>query len=62
MHKWQPKKFSLVSVLNSLASLISMDKIQKKGSFRMRLVGLISKKTKEYFFKYIYLIIIFQMF
>ena len=33
-----------------LTSLVDMDKIQKKYSFRTRLVGLISMKTKEYFF------------
>ena len=31
------------------ASLVSMDKIQKKCSFRTRLVGLICTLTKEYF-------------
>ena len=50
MHKWQPKKYSFVFVLISLTSLISTDKIRKKSSFRTRLVGLISTKTKEYFF------------
>ena len=33
-----------------LTSLVGMDKIQNKCSFRMWLVGLISMKTKEYFF------------
>ena len=46
MHKWRPKKYSSVFVLISLTNL----KIQKKSSFRTRLVGLISAKTKEYFF------------
>ena len=50
MHKWRPKQFSFVYVLISLTSLVSTDKIQKKSSFRMRLVGLISTKTKEYLF------------
>ena len=50
MHKWRPKKFSFVYVLISLISLVSTDKIQKKSSFTMRLVGLISAKTKEYLF------------
>ena len=48
MHKWRPKKYSFVYVLISLTSLVSTDKIQKKSSFRMRLVGLINTKTKEY--------------
>ena len=47
MHKWWPKKYSFVFVLISLTSLVSTDKIEKKSSFRMRLVGLISTKTKE---------------
>ena len=34
MHKWQPKKYSFVFVLISLAILVSTDKIQKKNSFR----------------------------
>ena len=50
MHKWGPKKCSFVFVLVSLTSLVSTDKIQKQSSFRTRLVGLISTKTKEYFF------------
>ena len=49
MHKWRPKKYSFVFVLIRLTSLVGTDKIQKKCSFRMRLVGLISTKTKEYF-------------
>ena len=44
------KKYSFGFVLRRLAILISMDKIQEKCSFRMRLVGLISTKTKKYFF------------
>ena len=48
-HKWEPKKYSFVFVLIRLTSLLSTDKIQKKCSFRTRLVGLISTKTKEYF-------------
>ena len=36
-------------MLIRLTSLVSTDKIQKKCSFRTRLVGLISTKTKEYF-------------
>ena len=36
-------------MLIRLTSLVSKDKILKKCSFRMRLVGLISTKTKEYF-------------
>ena len=44
------KKYPFVFVLLSLTSLVSTDKIQKKSSFRTRLVGLISTKTKEYFF------------
>ena len=51
MHKWRPKKYSFVFVLISLTSLVSTDKIQKKSSLRTRLVGLISTKTKEYFFR-----------
>ena len=43
-------KYSCVFVLISLINLVSTDKIQKKSSFRTRLVGLISPKTKEYFF------------
>ena len=43
------KKYSFVFVLIRLTSHVSMDKIQKKCSFRMRLVGLISTKTREYF-------------
>ena len=50
MHKWRPKKYSSVFVLISLTNLVSMDKIQKKSSFRTRLVGLISTRMKEYFF------------
>ena len=46
VHKWRPKKYSFVYVL--ITSLVSTDKIQKKSSFRMGLVGLISTKTKEY--------------
>ena len=52
MHKWRPKKYSFVVVLIRLTSLISTDKIQKKCSFRTRLVGLISTKTKECFVGY----------
>ena len=37
-------------MLISLTSLVSTDKIQKKSSFRTRLVGLINIKSKEYFF------------
>ena len=36
-------------MLIRLTSLVSTDKIQEKCSFRTRLVGLISTKTKEYF-------------
>ena len=43
------KKIFFVFVLSRLTSLVSTDKIQKKCSFRTRLVGLISTKTKEYF-------------
>ena len=50
MHKWRPKKYSLVFVLIRLTSLVGTYKIQKKCSFRTRLVGLISTKTKERFF------------
>ena len=50
MHKWGPNEYSFVVVLISLTSLVSTDKIQKKSTFRTRLVGLISTKTKEYFF------------
>ena len=50
MQKWRPKKYPFVFVLLSLTSFVSTDKIQKKSSFRKRLVGLISTKTKEYFF------------
>ena len=50
MHKWWPKKFSFVFVLISLTSLVSTDRIQKKSSFRTRLVGLICTEKKEYFF------------
>ena len=42
MHKWRPKKYSFV--------FVSTDKIQKKCYFQTRLVGVISTKTKEYFF------------
>ena len=48
MHKWRPKKYSFVFVLISMTSLVSTDEIQKKTSFRTRLVGLINTKTKEY--------------
>ena len=44
------KKYSFVFVLISLTSLVCTDRIQKKSCFRTRLVGLISAKTKEYFF------------
>ena len=37
-------------MLSRLTILVSTDKIQEKCSFRMRLVGLISTKTKKYFF------------
>ena len=37
-------------MLIKLTSLVGTNKIQKKCSFRTRLVGLISTKTKEYFF------------
>ena len=49
MRKWRPNKYSFVFVLIRITNLVSTDKIQKKCSFRMRLVGLISTKTKEYF-------------
>ena len=45
----RPKKYPFVFVLIRLTSLVNMDKIQKKCSFRTRLVGMISTKTKEYF-------------
>ena len=48
MHKWRPKKSSFVFVLISLTCLVSTDEVQKKSSFRTRLVGLINTKTKEY--------------
>lgn len=48
MHKWWPKKYSYVFVLISLTSLVSTDEVQKKTSFRTRLVALINTKTKEY--------------
>ena len=44
------KKYSFVFVLISLTSLVSTDMIQRKSSFRTRLVGLISTKTKQFFF------------
>ena len=44
------KKIFFSLYANYLTSLVGTDKIQKKGSFRTRLVGLISMKTKEYFF------------
>ena len=48
--KWRPKKYSFVFVLIRLTSLVSTDKIQKKCSFRTRLVGLISTvKDKRIF-------------
>ena len=50
MHKWRQKKYSFVFVLISLTSLVSTDIIQRKSSFRTRLVGLISTKTKQYCF------------
>ena len=50
MHKWQPKRYSFGFVLIRLTSLFSTDKIKKKSSFRTRLVGLISTKTREIFF------------
>ena len=50
MHKWRPKKYSFVFVLISLTSLVSTDEVQKKTSFRTRLVALINTKTKEYQF------------
>ena len=34
MRKWHPKKYYFVFVRNSLAILVSTDKIQKKSSFR----------------------------
>ena len=42
MHKWRPKKYFFVYVLISLTSFVCMDKIQKKGCLRARLVSLIS--------------------
>lgn len=54
------KKYSFGFVLRRLAILISMDKIQEKCSFRMRLVGLISrqkdkrKRQKNFFFGHHY--------
>ena len=50
LHKWRPKEYSFLFMLIRLTSLFGTDKIQKKCSFRMRLVGLISRKTKEFFF------------
>ena len=50
LHKWRPKKYSFLFMLIRLTRLVGMDKVQKKCSFRTRLVGLISTKTKEYFF------------
>jgi len=44
------KKYSFFFMLIRLTSLVGTDKIQKKRSFVMRLVGLISTKTKECFF------------
>ena len=38
MHKWRPKKYSFVFVLIRLTSLVRTEKIQKKCSFRTRLV------------------------
>ena len=45
MHKLQPKIYSFFFVLIRLTSPVS--KIQKKCSFRMRLVGLISTMTTD---------------
>ena len=50
LHKWWPKKYSFLFMLIRLTSLVGMDKMQKKCSFRTRVVGLVSTKTKEYFF------------
>ena len=50
MHTWWSKKYSFGFVLSRLTILVGMDKIREKCSFRMRLVGLISTKTKKYFF------------
>lgn len=44
------KIISFVFAVIRLTTLVSMNKIQKKCSHRMRLVGLISTKKKEYFF------------
>ena len=50
MRKWRPKKYSFVFAPIGFTSLVRTHKIQKKYSFRTRLVGRISTKTKEYFF------------
>ena len=47
LHKWRPKKYSFVFVLIRPTSLVSTDKIQRKCSFRTRLVGLISTLSKQ---------------
>ena len=48
--KMRPKECSFAFVLVIVTGLVCTDKIQKKCSFRTRLVGLISTKTKEYLF------------
>jgi len=48
------KKHYFVFMLIRLTTLVGTDKVQKKCSFRTRLVGLISTKKKEYFLAAIY--------
>jgi len=50
IHKRQPINYSFVLVLRTPTNLVYMDRMHNKVCFGARLVGLVSKKTKEYFF------------
>ena len=61
LHKWRPKEYYFLFMLIRLTSLFGTYKIQKKCSFRTRLVGLISRKSKEYFLAAIYAIGLYRV-
>ena len=49
IHKWQLTNYSFVFMLIILTSLVCTNKIQKNFYFKVRLVRMISTKTKEQF-------------
>ena len=49
IHTWQLFNYSLISMLIILTCPVSSNEIQENFCFKMRLVRMISTKTKEYF-------------